>query len=505
MSLRTRLIAGVLAIAAIGLLVAGGVTYAEQRSFLVDRIDRQSAAALNAVDHRLNDALIGESGSPYDFDPPPGAAPGGRPRGAGGPNDLVNLPPGTYGIRLAADGSYGTGIPLFLNGQTPPSPPRLPTNLHDGETLNVKAQDGGLRYRVYVRQDPGSIDGALTVAAIPLTEVDSTLNRLLVIEGIVIAVVLAALAAASFLMVRLGLRPLDRIGATADAIAAGDLSRRVTPATSKTEVGRLGLALNAMLARLEHAFTRQRASEDRLRTFLADASHELRTPLASIRGYAELFRIGAARNPDDIAKAMTRIEQEATRMGVLVDDLLTLARLDELPVLDQQLVDLSALARDAVHDARATAPDRKITVEAPAPATVCGEPHQLRQVYANLLRNALVHTPAGTAIDVAVTEEDTDVVLTVRDHGPGLPGDGTDAIFERFWRTEPGRGRGKAGAGLGLAIVAGIVGAHGGQVAAANAPDGGAVFTVRLPQSVSLGNIEDTHSLRSQSGDRMPT
>ncbi|MCW3041159.1 MAG: integral rane sensor signal transduction histidine kinase, partial [Solirubrobacterales bacterium] len=225
MSLRTRLIAGLLAIAAVGLFVAGAVTYAEQRSFLLERIDRQSDAALNYVDHNLNN-----TGGDYDFGPP-GLPPGRlRPRGAGGPNDLINLPPGTFGVRLDADGTLGTGLAFFLNGQTAPSPPKLPARLESGAKLDVKSVDGKLRYRVFVRDDRLDGAGALIVAAIPLTDVDSTLDRLLVIEAIVIAAVLAALALASFLLVRLGLRPLDRIGHTADAIAAGDLSRRVTPA-----------------------------------------------------------------------------------------------------------------------------------------------------------------------------------------------------------------------------------------------------------------------------------
>jgi two-component system, OmpR family, sensor kinase len=244
-----------------------------------------------------------------------------------------------------------------------------------------------------------------------------------------------------------------------------------------------------MLERLERAFAGQKASEDRLRQFLADASHELRTPLQSIRGYAELFRIGAAREPAEVERAMRRIEQEAARMGVLVEDLLTLARLDETRDGERVLVDLAALAHDAVSDACATAPERSIALRIdpthPAgAATVLGDPHQLAQVLANLLRNALVHTPAGTPIEVAVAREGEEARLEVRDHGPGLPpGEHPAALFERFWRAEGvrGRTRGAGGAGLGLAIVAGVIARHGGRVAAANAPGGGAVFEARLP------------------------
>jgi two-component system, OmpR family, sensor kinase len=255
----------------------------------------------------------------------------------------------------------------------------------------------------------------------------------------------------------------------------------VSPSDPHTEVGRLGLALNAMLGRLEEAFAERQASENRLRQFIADASHELRTPLASIRGYAELFRIGAARKPVDTEKAMQRIEDEAERMGVLVEDLLTLARLDEVRDPVREDVDLALLARDGVEDARATAPDRRIELQVDGSAIVVGDPDQLRQVLGNLMRNALVHTPPGTPVDVTLASVGEEVALDVRDHGPGLPVTDTDALFERFWRAEGGRHRGKAGAGLGLAIVAGMVGAHGGRVKAANAPQGGARFTVWLP------------------------
>ena len=307
--------------------------------------------------------------------------------------------------------------------------------------------------------------------AAPLTDVDAALSRLLLLSSLVIAGILVVLGLVAWVVVRVGLLPLDRIGHTAGAIAGGDLSHRVESTDPRTEVGRLGIAFNAMLDRLEGAFGQRQASEDRLRRFLADASHELRTPLASIRGYAELFRMGAARSDEDVAKAMGRIEDEAARMGVLVEDLLTLARLDEIAEAPHTEVDVAALAADAVADASAVAPDRDISLVA-AEAVVLGDAHQLRQVLGNLLRNALVHTPAGTPIEVHVVPG-SEVRLEVRDHGPGLPGGDPAALFERFWRAEGGRERGRAGSGLGLAIVAAIVDAHDGRVAAANAVGGG--------------------------------
>jgi two-component system, OmpR family, sensor kinase len=349
--------------------------------------------------------------------------------------------------------------------------------------------DSGLRYRVVATPDPFSSN--TTVTAVPLREVDQTLSRLALVEALVIGAILLALGALAFFVVRLGLRPLDRMADTAGAIAAGDLSRRVSPATPRTEVGRLGLALNSMLERLEEAFAERQASEDRLRRFLADASHELRTPLVSIRGYAELYRIGAVSDPAEAERAMRRIEDEAARMGMLVDDLLTLARLDEVRDPVRQPVDLAQIARDAVDDARAGAPRREIDLNTDGPTAVVGDPHQLRQVLGNLIRNALVHTPPDTRIEVSVARAHEEAHLEVRDHGPGLPTADMDALFDRFWRAEGGRERGRAGAGLGLSIVAAIVDAHGGSVVAANALDGGARFTVRLPASVATASPDE--------------
>jgi two-component system OmpR family sensor kinase len=470
-SLRGRLIAVLLAIAAVGLLLLGGITYGEQRSFLFQRVDDQAKAAIGPVGDALGGRGIGPTPHDYDRDHGPGQD--------GPPERRAGVPSGTYGQRRDASGKVLGGGFLVDLGQGGAAVPKLPSDLRSGDLVTV-ASANGTRYRAYAESAP--FDGGLTVAAVPLAETDQTLRRLLVVEGLVIGGVLLALGVVSWLVVRVGLLPLDRIGHTAAAIAGGDLSRRVEPTDPRTEVGRLGASLNAMLDRLEQAFAERRSSEERLRRFAADASHELRTPLASIRGYAELHRMGAARRPADVERAMRRIEDEAARMGALVDDLLTLARLDQVPDVPHAPVDLAALARDAADDGRATAPDRPIVVEADGPALVAGDAHQLRQVLANLLRNAVVHTPAGSAVELAVTRAGGEVRLCVRDHGAGLPADvDRDALFERFWRSEPGRGRGRAGAGLGLAIVAGIVEAHHGTVAARDAPGGGAVFEVRLP------------------------
>jgi two-component system OmpR family sensor kinase len=465
-SLRARLLAVLLLVTALGLIVLAAITYAEQRSFLLDRADDQARATLPAIERRFEPE--------HRFGP----GPGGPPPGVGRPPpEAFSFPSGVYAEVRGPGGQVEQRGFLLGFGQTAPVAPRLPASVPVDQAITVDSA-GGPRYRV--RAFPSRGFAGTAVVAVPLSEVDRTLNRLLMVEALVIAGVLLGLAALAWWLVRLGLRPLERMGATADAIAAGDLSRRVEHADERTEVGRLGLALNAMLAQIEKAFGERRESENRLRRFLADASHELRTPLASIRGYAELFRIGATREPGETEKAMSRIEGESARMGSLVEDMLTLARLDQLPEAARVPVDLAALVRDAADDARAAAPDRAIAVSA-ADAPVLGDQAQLRQVIGNLVRNALVHTPAGTPVELRVALEGDEAVLDVRDHGPGLPTSDVDALFERFWRADPGRGRGPAGAGLGLAIVAALVEAHGGRVSASNAPGGGASFVVRLP------------------------
>jgi two-component system OmpR family sensor kinase len=283
-------------------------------------------------------------------------------------------------------------------------------------------------------------------------------------------------------VVRLGLRPLEHIGATAGAIAGGDLSRRVEPAEPRTEIGRLGLSLNAMLGQIESAFAERQASEDRLRRFVADASHELRTPLTAIRGYAELFRRGAAERPEDLVRAMRRIEEESARMGGLVEDLLLLARLDQGRPLERSTVDLVPLAADTIADLHALEPDRPVTFEHPDTLTVTGDQARLRQVVGNLVDNARQHTPPATPVHVRLAQHDARAVLEVADEGPGLPPGEAERVFERFYRADPARARATGGTGLGLSIVAAIATAHGGTVQASEGPAGrGACFVVELP------------------------
>jgi two-component system OmpR family sensor kinase len=279
------------------------------------------------------------------------------------------------------------------------------------------------------------------------------------------------------------------MGGVAAHIAAGDLTRRVEPATPQTEIGRLGLALNGMLSQIEAAFAESAASNARLRRVIADASHELRTPLTSIRGYAEMLRRGAAESPADSESARRRIEQESIRMTGLVDDLLVLARLDQGRPLAKEEVDLRAIANDAVADARVVAPQRDISISANGPVVVTGDDTRLRQVMGNLMRNALVHTPQQTPIEVAVATDGGLGRMSVADHGPGLTEGEVSRIFEPFYRADPSRSRDSGGAGLGLSIVSAVVTAHGGRVKVRQTDGGGATFEVELPLASQSSEI----------------
>jgi two-component system OmpR family sensor kinase len=280
-----------------------------------------------------------------------------------------------------------------------------------------------------------------------------------------------------WLTVRRGLRPIDEMIVTAERIADGDLGERAPVPKRADEVGHLSNALNTMLDRIEEAVGAKSASEARTRRFAADASHELRTPLTSIRGYAELYRQGA-RSPEEVERAMARIEREAVRMGVLVEDLLLLARIDQGRPLEHAPVDLTALVLDAATAARAIEPDRRFTVDVgERPVVVAGDGHRLRQVVDNLLTNVREHTTPATAVSLRLSATDDAATLVVADDGPGMAADVAARVFDRFWQAEPTR----RGTGLGLSIVREIVAAHGGTIDLVTAPGEGASFTVTLP------------------------
>ncbi|MFY0409477.1 sensor histidine kinase [Solicola sp. PLA-1-18] len=354
------------------------------------------------------------------------------------------------------------------------------------QPFTVGSEGGGSDWRVVVRPLD---NGDSVVVAIDLDDVDATVSRLALIETAVAALVAVLLGGAGYLVVRSSLRPLVEVERTAGAIAAGDLSARVPDLDPRTEVGGLSLAINQMLVQIEDAVRSReeaadsaRDSEQRMRRFVADASHELRTPLTSIRGFADLYGQGGAPDRDTTDRFMERISSESARMGLLVEDLLVLARMDQDRPLDLGPVDLVPLAEEVVQDARATDPDRPVVrVASAGHVVVRGDANRLRQVLGNLVRNALVHTPPGTPVSVSVGVEGGEGVVVVRDKGPGMSAEDAGRVFERFYRAERSRTRAAGGSGLGLSIVSALVEAHGGRVDLRTAPGEGATFTVRLP------------------------
>ena len=359
---------------------------------------------------------------------------------------------------------------------------RLPPHLlsHLGRSQEISGPESS---RPAFRVIAVPATGGTVIAAISVKSEVSTLASLVRLNLIVGTVVLAILAIVAAVVLTRSLRPLRRIAMTADAIAAGDLTARVPEASERSEIGRVATALNRMLSENEAAFAQRDATENKLRRLLADVSHELRTPLTSIRGYAELFRRGAGQRPEDLAKAMRAIEDEAARMGILVEDLLLVARLDEGRPLERKPVALDDLAEAAVDSARAVEPDRLLSFEfAERPLVVAGDRDRLRQALDNLLANVREHTPAGSPALLSLRADDNQVVLTVEDTGPGVPDSERERIFDRFFRPDSQRGREGGGAGLGLAIVRAIVTAHGGEISVRPARPHGSIFEIRLPR-----------------------
>jgi two-component system OmpR family sensor kinase len=483
--LRVKLVAAILALVALALLVIGSASAYVLRQFLLDRVDSQL--------YNLAQVVEGLPNQP--------------------PNTRVMLPTDfAYGI---PDGKGGWGLPDTSTATGWRGPLRDDTLIardlpsidttaasvaaHLGKPYTAVAQDGYMRWRVLYAGDP---DQPFIVAH-SLSTMDSTVDRLVFVELTFGAAVLIALALAGAWMVRASLRPLAAIERTAVAIAGGDLTQRVPELDPHTELGQLSAALNTMLSQIETAFKARAASErravsseERMRQFVADASHELRTPLTTIRGFAELYRQGAAADPSEVLR---RIEDEAARMGLLVEDLLLLARLDEERPMRFEPVQLAEVVMDSATNARAVAPERRITVDIGdnVDLTVAGDEPRLRQVVGNLVTNAVTHTPPGTPIDLRLRREEPNVaVVEVSDEGPGLSEAHAQRVFERFYRVDKARTRGYAptpsgatvahnGSGLGLAIVAALVAAHRGAVEVQTAPGRGATFRVRLPIDVA--------------------
>jgi two-component system OmpR family sensor kinase len=456
------------------LVVAAIVITRSTQSYLVERVDAQLAAARPSL----------QGGG---FGPGPG---GGR--AGGGINSMY------IGV-IQGDTVETLATPAFYDSDAPVPAITVDQALDDqghpvSEPFTVGTNPpSDTHYRVMVFQ---SDRGPTFVAALSLADVEASVSRLILVEVVITGLVLGILGLVTFWVLRLGVRPVKQMTATATAIAAGDLSHRVPSGYEGTEAGELGDALNAMLTRIEEAFEERSASEARLRQFVADASHELRTPVATIRGYAELYRRGGLEERDELKQAMRRTEAETVRMGSLIDDLLLLARLDQGRPLEQAPVDLGVLAVDAVADARAREPERRVTASVMEGVVVAGDEHRLRQLVANLVSNALLHTLPDAAVEVRVRADSGDAVLEVRDEGPGMSPDVAARAFERFYRADPSRSRHQGGSGLGLAIVRAIVDAHGGNVTLDTALGSGTTVRVTLPRMESSSAASSLSSSR---------
>ncbi|WP_458320081.1 sensor histidine kinase [Mycolicibacterium brisbanense] len=462
--LRVGLVAAALVLVACGLLASGVAVTSIMRHTEVDRIDQT-----------LLDASRSWALEPRRMPSTP----------MEGPNPA--RPPSNFYVR-GVDEDGRTWI--AINDRE--AEPDLPDNNDVGPIPVTVGSigDSNIQWRAMTVR---SSDGSLTTVAIDLSDVQSSVRALIWSQIGIGAAVLLVLGIAGYAVVHRSLRPLVEVEQTAAAIAAGQLDRRVPERDPRTEVGRLSLALNGMLAQIQRAVAaseasaeQARSSEERMRRFITDASHELRTPLTTIRGFAELYRQGAAR---DTEMLMGRIESESRRMGLLVEDLLLLARLDAQRPLERRRVDLLTLATDAVHDAQSIAPERKVTMEVfdgPGTPEVLGDDARLRQVLGNLVANALQHTPETAGITVRVGTDEDNAVLEVCDEGPGMSQEDARRVFERFYRADTSRTRASGGTGLGLSIVDSLVYAHGGTVRVVTAPGEGCRFTVSLPRIADL-------------------
>lgn len=480
MSIRSRLAIAVALVLFITFAVLGIVLVRSTRATLISQVDQQVITNADRATRggKSFGADRSSKGKDQDSQPPYSAAPNASAPSLGPYDDhTIALFVYTASGTLVVNKPCGFADDL----KPPPSLPSIPSPqiaLLYNKITTTPAVDDSLSYRMLVQQEPS---GFVVVTAAPLETVNdavSRLERIFLLAGVIAAAVTALLA---YLLIRRGLRPVDRMVVVASEIAAGNLSLRVPEANPRTELGQLGGALNNMLHRIENAVQARAASEERLRRFIGDAAHELRTPLTSVRGYAELYRQGALHDEAGVGNAMGRIEAEGSRMARLVDEMLLLARLDQQRGLEMKPVDLVVVAKEALADFAAVDPDRTLTHNLVPEAVVSGDRLRLRQIIDNLLANARVHTPPGTPVHLGVAIEGKEATLTVSDQGPGIAEEDRERVFERFWRADPGRARSRGGSGLGLSIVASLADSHGGTVSLASAPGKGAAFTLRLP------------------------
>ncbi|MEW2301645.1 HAMP domain-containing sensor histidine kinase [Streptomyces sp. NPDC006655] len=474
-TLRARLTAGLVVLLAVSCAAVGVAAVVELNGFLTGRVDQQLQQSGPSFPQSLEHGRI----KPSDRD--------GDEHG-----DTRRQAAGTFGARLVngritnaalipADDDPDLTVGLTARDRTALA--EVPANGR-GHTVRLRSIGD---YRIVAWT---GLDGDVLMTGLPLEPVHATVHRLELVAAVVFGLALVVAGVAGALWVRWSLRPLSRVAATATRVselplASGEvaLPPRAPESDPRGEVGRVATAFNRMLGHVEDALTKRHASEERLRTFAADASHELRTPVASVRGHAELALFHPGPVPPEITRALERIAAESARMGEMVDDLLLLARLDAGRPLERTPVDLTRLVLDAVTDARAAGPDHRWSLDLPEdPVTVPGDTHRLHQVLANLLANARLHTPAGTKVTVTLETDGGRAVLHVHDDGPGIPADVQPGVFERFTRAEHRRRQDAtgAGAGLGLSIVAAVVEAHAGTVTLRSRP-GATTFTVELP------------------------
>ena len=466
MTLRTRVLAGLVFIALV--LGIGALTLTSTtRSNLQAQLDAQLASA-------------GELVAGFDLTTPADRSqPGQRPPA----NEIRQLSTLYLGY-IDSEGAVQTLYTPDIANKEAALPvidvDALREAAADGSTITVASTASGLRYRVRAVQNDRH---EILIVALPMDSVDAAVSRLITLEVLVSSIGGVALLVVGWWVIHLGVRPLKSMTSAASAIASGDLSSRVPEADNGTEAGQLGVALNTMLERIEVAFDERARAQHRLQEFVADASHELRTPLATIRGYAELYRRGGLADSADLADAMRRSEQEAVRMGALVDDMLLLAELDAQRPLGADVFDVDPLVEDAARDARVVDQSRTITVSHDDDVCIVGDRDRIRQVLANLVTNAIRHTPTGAPIELTVLASDV-VEIAVVDHGPGIPESVADRVFERFVRADTSRSRDRGGSGLGLSIVEAIVSAHGGSVRIRATAGGGTTVVVQLPRAM---------------------
>ena len=467
-SLRNRLTIGVLVLSAIGFVGAGVGAQALLRNYLIHQVDEQLLSVVGGTADRLDRAGIED-----DHD---------NNTAKTRPVTPLNRVPTTISVTvLDPFGNLigGIGGDLNSNEITDYVKGLLPGQVAAFGSKPFTIQAPGADFRVATTVLPSSL-GSVIVAQ-SLSDFDRTTHQIGVVFLIIGGLVLVFIGFASRQVIKLSMKPLEKIEETAEKIAAGDLSARLDNFEPDTEVGRLSTSLNTMLSRIEESFAARAESENKLRRFVADASHELRTPLTSIRGFAELHRQGAVPDGEKTRELIGRIEKESMRMGYLVEDLLMLASMDQSRELEMTDVDLSNLVTEAVSSAQAAGPDHPVTMDIAHDVHTQGDADKIYQVVTNLLANARAHTPEGTKIHVATYSDDNGSYVTVADNGPGLSLEDQERIFERFYRVDTSRQRNsREGSGLGLSIVDEVMKAHGGSVSVASEPGNGATFTLHF-------------------------